>query len=293
MNKVRKTKKRRDGYTVKDILGSTKFIEKMVEFADISKRIDGPLMLYGEVGTGKKLLARVIHNQSAAPKKHFVDVSCRKMCKELPSREKEKILQHVHERQTLSMELLKRYERKGIIKIETDYFYNPPAAGYLDKLVTIYLDGIEHLEADFQKTTIYFLDHLRGLSKRSITDKYRVIGSTTDDLSKLVDTGMMNRELYVRLNVLDFKLLPLRERVNDIPHLVNRFTQIFNQEYGKELRGFTDGAMQLLMDYPWPGNINELKKSIRHIYRNGSGSSGRIKTEDLSFLIEKGLAPEE
>jgi DNA-binding NtrC family response regulator len=102
--------------------------------------------------------------------------------------------------------------------------------------------------------------------KRSIPLDIRIIAATNRDLGRLVAKGKFRQDLYFRLNVARVHLPPLRERKEDIPHLVDYYFQEFNARFGRELKGFTDEALELLLRHDWPGNIRELKNLLETIF---------------------------
>lgn len=133
----------------------------------------------------------------------------------------------------------------------------------------------------------------------------RVIASTNLDLKKEVDTGRFRQDLYYRLKVVEIKLPPLRERLEDIPLLVEHFIEIFNEQFGKQIQNISDEVRIVFMKYSWPGNIRELKHALEHafiicqsdcietdhlpmeIIKENSGTSNSITKKQLLKVLEK------
>jgi transcriptional regulator with PAS, ATPase and Fis domain len=101
---------------------------------------------------------------------------------------------------------------------------------------------------------------------RSVKVDMRIITATNKNLRELVSKGLFREDLFYRLNVFPIKTFPLRERVNDIPLLVEHFISKFNLQTGKHIKGLTEDAYRIIMDYCWPGNVRELENSIEHAF---------------------------
>ena len=202
-----------------------------------------PVLITGESGVGKELLARAIQGASERAGRPFVTVNCGA----IPENLVESILfGHV----------------KGSFTGATD--------NHAGKFVeahggTLFLDEVGELPLDMQVKLLRVLqegevDPVGG--KRPVKVDVRIISATNKDLAKLVADGAFREDLYYRLNVFPIEAPPLRERKEDLPTLVQRFVARFNAEEGRNVRGASQATMQMLLDYDWPGNVRQLENSV-------------------------------
>lgn len=202
-----------------------------------------PVLITGESGVGKELLARAIQGASERAGRPFVTVNCGA----IPENLVESILfGHV----------------KGSFTGATD--------NHAGKFVeanggTLFLDEVGELPLDAQVKLLRVLqegevDPVGG--KRPVKVDVRIISATNKDLAKLVADNRFREDLYYRLNVFPIEAPPLRERKEDLPTLVQRFIARFNAEEGRNVRGVSGSAMQMLMDFDWPGNVRQLENSV-------------------------------
>ncbi|MEZ5995232.1 MAG: sigma-54 dependent transcriptional regulator [Hyphomonadaceae bacterium] len=202
-----------------------------------------PVLITGESGVGKELLARAIQGASERAGRPFVTVNCGA----IPENLVESILfGHV----------------KGSFTGATD--------NHAGKFVeanggTLFLDEVGELPLDMQVKLLRVLQEGEvdpvG-AKRPVKVDVRIISATNKDLSKLVADGGFREDLFYRLNVFPIEAPPLRERKEDLPALVQRFVARFNAEEGRNVRGASQAAMQMLLDYDWPGNVRQLENSV-------------------------------
>jgi two-component system response regulator GlrR len=243
--------------------------EKMRNVLDAVSRIaktESTVLLLGESGTGKDLVARLIHLAGSRQEKPFVAVNCAA----LPEGLLESTL-FGHEKGAFS----------GAFRSAKGLFVQADGG-------TIFLDEIGDMPLSIQAKVLRVLQercfYPVGSEKLTEVD-VRVVTATNKDLEEQVKKGLFREDLYYRVHVIPVRLPPLRERKEDIPGLVDHFLEEFRQQTGKEIKGLTPHAMQRLMFYDWPGNVRELKNVIE--YAVAMSDKDRI-TEDL-ILSTKGL----
>jgi DNA-binding NtrC family response regulator len=231
-------------YDFNQIVGKSAKLLETLERA--KKAIENPLidlLITGETGTGKELLARAIHFNSIKRNYSFVDIAC----SALP--------------ETLLESELFGYEKGAF----TDAKERKIGLFELAGNGTIFLDEIGDISRAMQSKLLKVLEshtmrRLGGL--RDIPVKARIIAATSADLESKMRTGEFRRDLYHRLNLLPLQLPPLRERREDIPILVNGFIKTFNEMYGKKIKGMLPETIEALLEYRWEGNVRELRHCI-------------------------------
>ncbi len=207
---------------------------------------DGRVLIYGESGTGKELVARAIHAQSRRAGAPFVEVNSAAIPEELIESE---LFGHVKGAFTGATAA-----KKGKFEI---------ADG-----ATLFLDEIGDMSAKVQAKVLRVLEEQRFEpvgSGTAITVDVRVIAATNKRLDMEMEQGAFRPDLFYRLNVIPFELPPLRERLEDVPALVEHFNQYFSLAYGKKPKDFQREAMEDLRNYSWPGNVRELRNTIERV----------------------------
>lgn len=230
--------------TFDEILGESKEIVKVKEFARIVAQGDSTVLIRGESGTGKELFARSIHMASPRRDKPFVPVNCAA----LPDTLLESELFGYEEGAFTGA---KRGGKQGLFK-------------YADK-GTLFLDEIGELSTHLQVKLLRVLQEnkiRRVGADEEIPVDVRIITATNRNLEKLMKNGQFRDDLYYRLNVIPLIIPPLRERKEDIPILAHAFIRKLSYKMNKKVTTISDDAMQRLMDYDWPGNIRELSNVI-------------------------------
>ncbi|MBW2091800.1 MAG: sigma 54-interacting transcriptional regulator, partial [Deltaproteobacteria bacterium] len=243
---------------------------EVIRTAAKAARSRAPILLTGETGTGKEVLARFIHQQSPRADGPFITVNCAAIPENL-----------------LESELFGY--RKGAFTEAREHKEGQLAQGDGG---TVFLDEIGELTPRLQVKLLRFLqDHYilpLGAVKPVLLD-VRILAATNQDLEEAMQAGNFRQDLYYRLNVFNLKVPPLRERTDDIPALVTFFIQKYNKQNQTSVKGLSDSALSWLMENKWPGNIRELENIIhRAVVLAGSGHIGpKHLSSNLAESIKK------
>jgi PAS domain S-box-containing protein len=227
------------------IIGQSKKMQEIYELIDLICKSDATVLITGENGTGKELVAKAIHQQSHRHRGPFIVANCSAYSPTLLESEL-----FGHERGAFTGAIR---QRKG--RIERSH------GG------TLFLDEIGDISPATQVLLLRFLqDHCfeRVGGERPIEADVRVLAATNRDLRRLVEAGRFRDDLYYRLNVISIHLPQLRERKEDIPLLALHFLKKYNQKEGKHVITFGSDAMEALMEYEWPGNVRQLENAVSH-----------------------------
>jgi two-component system, NtrC family, nitrogen regulation response regulator NtrX len=229
---------------------------------------NGRVLIYGENGTGKELVARTIHALSRRRNGSFVEVNCAAIPEELIESE---LFGHVRGAFTGAVA-----DRRGKFEV---------ADGG-----TLFLDEIGDMSLKTQAKVLRVLQEQTmepvGGTNR-ITVDARVLAATNKDLQAEIRSGGFREDLYFRLNVIPVFVPPLRERREDIALLADHFMAEFAREYGRRLKRFEPTAITVIEQYPWPGNVRELRNVIERLMIMVPGDA--ITVNDLSFLDHGGV----
>ncbi len=230
-------------YDFSRIIGQSQEIKRII--GEVKKIADAKsnVLLLGETGTGKELIARAIHFNSSRKDKPFVPINCSTIPDNLLESE---LFGHVKGAFTGAVS-----SKKGLFE---------EANGG-----TVFLDEIGDISQAFQVKFLRVLeDHeIRPVGgTQSIKVDLRLISATNKNLERAVSNGCFREDLFYRINVINIKLPPLRERKEDIPLLARHFLEKYTQELSKPVKYISDEAMRLLMGYRWSGNIRELQNII-------------------------------
>ncbi len=243
--------------------------QKMVELMDTVSQVaptKASVLITGESGVGKELVADAIHELSNRSKGPFIKVHCAALTASLLESEL-----FGHEKGSFTGAVK---EKKGRFEL---------ADGG-----TIFLDEIGEIDAQTQVKLLRVLQERqfeRVGGEKSITVDVRIVCATNRDLPKEIEKGNFREDLYYRLNVVHLDVPPLRERKDDIPLLMTSFLQQFNSENGRSIEAFSNQAKRALLGYEWPGNIRELRNCIESAVVLARTSV--IEVEDLPVHIGK------
>ena len=250
-------------------VGESRGMRQLREHVAMAAPTNGRVLIYGENGTGKELVARTIHALSRRRSAAFVEVNCAAIPEELIESE---LFGHVRGSFTGAVS-----DRRGKFEV---------ADGG-----TIFLDEIGDMSLKTQAKVLRVLQEqtmeaVGGTSR--ITVDARVVAATNKDLQTEIKAGNFREDLYFRLNVVPIFVPPLRERREDIPLLADHFVAEFSREYGKRVKAFDPAAATIVQHYGWPGNVRELRNVIERLMIMVPGDS--ITSSDLSFLSQNGQA---
>jgi transcriptional regulator with PAS, ATPase and Fis domain len=235
------------------IIGKSAKMREIYQLIDIAAKNNIIVLLQGETGTGKELIAQAIHKRSNRVKGPFIPMNCAAIPHDLAESEL-----FGHEKGAFTSAIK---ERQGKLEL---------AHGG-----TILFDEIGEMNLFLQSKLLRVVEDklvYRIGSNKPIKVDIRIIAATNKPLSLQVKEGKFRDDLYYRLSVFQINLPPLRERKEDIPDLVNHFIDMANKEFNKNITSITNKALNKLMDYDWPGNVREIKNCIAKavIIANGS-----------------------
>ena len=201
------------------------------------------ILIQGETGTGKELIARAIHEHSLRHDGPLVRLNCAALAESVLESEL-----FGHEKGAFTGAATRRHGR-----------FEQADGG------TLFLDELSEMPLSVQVKLLRFLQERefeRVGGNQTISVNVRVVAATNRDLRVLVDDGKFREDLYFRLKVVVLEVPPLRARPSDIPLLADHFLRLYAEENGKHVHGFTPRAREALMGYPWPGNVRELQHAI-------------------------------
>ncbi len=234
-------------HKVDNIIGKSHAMHQVFSAIRAAAASNATILLQGESGTGKELVAGAIHYNSDRYNMPFVTVSCSALSESLLESE---LFGHV------------RGAFTGAVRDRTGRFEEADGG-------TIFLDEIGEITPFIQVKLLRVLQEREiervGESKKRKID-IRIVAATNKDLYGLVSTGNFREDLYYRLKVFPINIPPLQKRKEDIALLVSHFINILNVKTGKQIKGLSQSAMRILMDYNWPGNVRELENAIEHAF---------------------------
>ncbi len=251
------------GLSIEAIQADSTGMRRVVRQARTAARGTAPVLIQGEGGVGKNLLARAIHNDGPRADKPFIDINCRAIPHELMTRE---ILGHEQDTNTRGQ----------------------PSKFELADGGTLLLDQIENLSLELQAALLHVIEthHVTRLgSSAPIPVNVRIISATTANLEDLVAQGSFLPHLYYRFGVFKLEVPPLRDRVEDIPLLAERFLA---RQTARENRAtwIEDEAVRFLLRYPWPGNVRELESALERAMSQSRDNV--IRPGDLPEMVRNG-----
>ena len=256
-------------YSFDDVISKNPRMQEIFQLAHEIASLRSTVLIQGESGTGKEMVARAIHHAGDRAAKPFVAVSCAALAETLLESE---LFGHEKGAFTGAAQ-----QKRGKFEM---------AHGG-----TIFLDEIGDISPKLQ------VDLLRVLQERSfyrvggseeVRVDVRVIAATHVNLQEAVAAGRFRDDLFYRLNVIEIRIPPLRDRREDVPLLARHFLERLSHELGKEIGDISESGLRVLMDHNWPGNVRELENAIE---RAMVTCRGRILTdEDFAFLAHNGAA---
>jgi DNA-binding NtrC family response regulator len=235
-----------DKFHFKNIIGRS---EKMIKIFELIRHIapyDSSVLIIGESGTGKELIANAIHYNSPRASMPFIKVSCASLSEGIIESEL-----FGHEKGAFTGAIA---SRKGRFELAHQG--------------TLFLDEVEDIPPATQIKLLRVLqegEFERVGGNKTNRVNIRIIAASNRDLQEAVKEGVFREDLYYRLNVVNIKLPPLKDRRDDIPFLVNFFIEKYNQKYDMKVKGISQKAMNRLSDYEWTGNVRELENTIESI----------------------------
>lgn len=227
---------------------------------------EGRVLISGESGTGKELVARAIHAGSRRANAPFVEVNSAAIPEELVESE---LFGHVKGAFTGATNA-----KKGKFELADN--------------ATLFLDEIGDMSAKVQAKVLRVLEEQRFEAVGSTTPvqvDVRILAATNQMLDGMMEKGDFRADLFYRLNVIPFQVPPLRQRLEDIPLLVEHFNKRFSADYGKRIKTFTSDAIEALQNYAWLGNVRELKNTIERIVI--MKSKQKIAADDLPLMNDE------
>jgi len=225
------------------------------------------ILIQGESGTGKDLVAKTIHYQSARKDKPFVAINCSAIPETLMEAEL-----FGHERGAFTDA---KAMKKGLFEVADEG--------------TLFLDEIGELSPLLQAKLLRVLEDQvirRVGGVRDIQVNVRVIAASNRDLERAVREGHFRQDLYYRLAIISVFLPPLRERKEDVPALVDFFVGHYNRKFRRNVQGLNEETQRLLMSYNWPGNVRELKNALERAMLLEEGTL--LRPDDLPFAVASG-----
>jgi len=254
-----------------ELVGSAPAMRRLRETVDRAAPTPATVLITGESGTGKELVARALHVGSPRAGKPLVQVNCAAIPEELIESEL-----FGHEKGSFT----------GAVRKQTGKFVSAHGG-------TIFLDEVGDMSARTQAKVLRVLQsgEVEPVgSEKQVRVDVRVIAATNRDLEKEIEAGRFRQDLFYRLNVLPVRTPPLRERLEDVPVLVDYFVRRYSQLNNYRPRPFEDAAVAYLQALPWPGNVRELKNLVERLLILAPGDS--ISRDDV-IAIAGGARPDD
>ncbi len=246
-----------------NIIGKSPPMQRVFEIIPEIAQSDSAVLITGETGTGKELVAKAIHAKSRRAHLPFIAINCGALPDTLLESE---LFGHQRGAFTGATRM-----RKGFLEIVSGG--------------TLFLDEIGEISPKMQVDLLRVLEErkiIRIGDRHPIDVDFRLISATSKDLKREVEEGNFREDFFYRINVITIHIPPLRERKDDIPLLVEHFIQKYSHETTKQVDHVTPDAMKILMDYDWPGNVRELENAIERAVV--LSKSRTLRKEDFGFL---------
>jgi formate hydrogenlyase transcriptional activator len=255
-----------------DIVGESAALRQVLKGVETVAPTDSTVLVLGETGTGKELIARALHELSPRKGRTFVKLNCAAMPTGLLESEL-----FGHEKGAFT----------GAISQKVGRFE-------LAHQGTLFLDEVGDIPPELQPKLLRVLQEQefeRLGSTKVIKVNVRLVAATNRDLARMVADETFRADLYYRLNVFPVALPPLRERPDDIPRLARHFTQRFARRMGRRIEAIPTAVMEALVRYPWPGNVRELQNVIERAVILSPGQSLQVPPGDLRLVVTHPAAP--
>lgn len=254
------------------IVGESKEMKELLTLVDKVAITDATIMIYGETGTGKELIARRLHNKSYRKSEQFVALNCGALPDTL-----------------LESELFgyKRGAFTGAVQNKKGLFKVADGG-------TFFLDEVGEISPKIQVKLLRVLQYKEVVplgDTKTVKVNVRLVGATNKNLEESVRRGEFREDLFYRLNVIPVFIPPLRDRKVDIPLLIKRFTERTAKRLKIALKEFSPAAMNKLMDYTWPGNVRELENCVERTMI--LLDSDKITEKDISLIIHSDISARE
>jgi formate hydrogenlyase transcriptional activator len=255
-----------------NIVGESAALRAALKKVETVAPTGSTVLVCGETGTGKELIARAVHDLSPRKDRTFVKLNCAA----IPTGLLESEL-FGHEKGAFTGAITQKLGRLE-----------------LANQGTLFLDEVGDIPLELQPKLLRVLQEQefeRLGSTRTIRVNVRLVAATNRDLAQMVAEGRFRSDLYYRLNVFPLTLPPLRERRDDIPRLVRHFTQRFARRMGRQIETIPSEVMDSLVGYPWPGNVRELQNIIERAVILSRGPVLRVPRTDLQSITPPATAP--
>ncbi|HEV8128662.1 MAG TPA: sigma-54 dependent transcriptional regulator, partial [Candidatus Eisenbacteria bacterium] len=243
--RLRQAERRRIGPTL--VVGGSPRMAKIFEtMRKVAQSGSSTILLQGDTGVGKELIAREIHDLGPRREGPFVEVNCSSFPESLLEGEL-----FGHERGAFTDA---KKMKRGVLELANGG--------------SLFLDEIGEMNVNLQARLLRALEQKRFrrvMGETDISVDVRIIAATNRDLKSQVEQGKFREDLFFRLDVIRIGVPPLRDRAEDIPPLIDHFVAHFNREFGKSVKGPNEEALQLLLAYRWPGNVRELRNVIEKV----------------------------
>lgn len=256
-----------------EIVGTSAALRRVLKLVETVAPTDSTVLIYGETGTGKELIARAIHNLSARRGRTFVKLNCAA----IPAGLLESEL-FGHERGAFTGAVAQRIGRLELANNGT-----------------LFLDEIGDLPPELQPKLLRVLQERefeRLGSTRTLSTNVRLVAATNRDLSGMVQEGRFRSDLFFRLNVFPISIPPLRERCEDVPPLVRHFAEEFSRRMKKTIDTISSATMNSFCRYPWPGNVRELQNVIERAVILSPGPELVVPLPELEPQVKPAYPPE-
>jgi len=264
----------RTEYHFDAIVGGSKSLKKVLQLVETVAPTDSTVLIRGETGTGKELIARAIHSLSTRRERTFVKLNCAA----IPTGLLESEL-FGHEKGAFTGAIAQRIGRFE-----------------LAHLGTLFLDEVGDIPLELQPKLLRVLQEMefeRLGSTRTLRVSVRLVAATNRDLSQMVRDGQFRSDLFYRLNIFPISVPPLRERQEDIPKLIRYFAQKYSLRLNKKIASIASEAMETLSRYSWPGNIRELENFIERAVILSRGSELELPIGELRVRDGRASAAED